>query len=131
MNVWPAVFTPEVLQNLHSEGEIAFRQNYMLIPYKSGEAIIARSSLRFADSYPKDSRIVFGIDPAFSEKTESDSMAITICGHYGVEKYIIASYEMRGKEKNEETFVPFVESLYHKYQCSNIVIESNNGGLII
>lgn len=74
---------------------------------------------------------MFGIDPAFSEKTNTDSMTLTITAHHGVNRYIIASMEFQGTEKDEEKFVATVERLYKIHNCSCINIEANNGGEII
>lgn len=138
--VWPEVFTPEVIEKVKSHGVIAFAQNYLLIPYSTGQKIIPQSAIRYSPTYPRLSRVTIGIDPAFSEKTDTDSMAVSVVAHVniirdgtiiGVHHYIIAVYEFEGQAKNEETFTAFIESLYHKVNCSLILIESNNGGEII
>jgi predicted phage terminase large subunit-like protein len=58
-------------------------------------------------------------------------MALTVAAHVGDQRYIIAVYEFKGSEKNEEKFCKFVEELYHRWKCSIIRIEGNNGGGII
>lgn len=113
------------------DGLSSYQQNYLLIARSDGESIIKRTSIRYAPSYPDGSRIVFGIDPAFSENTQSDSMGLAITAHHGEQRYNIATYEFKGKEKDEEKFVNAVFSLYEKHNCSIINIESNNGGEII
>lgn len=129
-NAWPSIFTEEVIENLKTT-PISFQQNYELIPYKNGQVIIPRSSFKFATAVPQGARTVFAIDPAFSLKTNTDSMALAVVGHIGVQKYIKAVYEFKGAEKNEETFCAFVESLYKQLSASIIRIENNNGGGII
>lgn len=76
-------------------------------------------------------RIIFAVDPAFSEKTNTDSMALAVIGHLGVYRYVLAVYEFKGQEKNEEKFCNFVAELYKQLSCSLIRVESNNGGIII
>lgn len=126
-NQWPEVFTEEVVEKLKSDGLSSYNQNYLLIPRAEGETIIRRTSIKYASSCPDGARIVFGIDPAFSENTMSDSMGLAITGHVGDKKYNIATFEYKGTEKDEERFVNSVAQLYEKYKCSIINIESNNG----
>lgn len=130
-NAWPLIFTNEVVEGLRDEGQVAFQQNYELVPLRDGQSVIPRTSLRFAKQVPAGARIVFGVDPAFSEKTNTDSMALTIAAHIGSQRYIIAVYEFKGPEKNEEKFCTFVENLYKRWNCSIIRIEANNGGQVI
>jgi phage terminase large subunit-like protein len=127
---WPAIFTPEVIENLKTT-PLAFQQNYELIPYKNGQTLIPRTSFKFAPRMPEGCRIVFAIDPAFSEKTNTDAMALAVVGHIGVQRYVAAVYAFEGAEKNEESFCNFVEQLYHSQGCNLIRIENNNGGGII
>lgn len=129
-NAWSVVFTPEVVENLKTT-PIAFQQNYELIPYKNGQTVIPRTSFRFAKAAPAGARIVFGIDPAFSEKTNTDAMGLAVVAHIGEQRYILAVYGFEEGEKNEEKFCTFVEALYHQHGCSLIRIESQNGGQII
>lgn len=107
-NAWPAVFTERVIQNLRLT-PLAFQQNYELIPYKNGQTIIPRSSFKFAKEIPAGCRIIIAIDPAFSLKTNTDSMAVSLVAHIGNQKYIMAVWEFKGAEKNEETFCAFIE----------------------
>ena len=118
---------------MRDEGPIAFQQNYELIPLKNGESIIKRTSLKFAEKVPEVEgvRIIFSIDPAFSEKTNTDPMALAVTAHVGDQRYVMAVFEFKGDEKNEEKFCNFVEQLYKQLKCSLIKIESNNGGGII
>lgn len=132
-NAWAEVFTDDIIKALMDEGPVAFGQNYKLEPRRSGDSIIPRSALKFARNVPSHStaRIVFGIDPAFSEKTNTDSMAVAICAHIGDQRYIMKVIEYKGKEKNEEKFCNSVEQLYRSLNPSIIRIEANNGGEIL
>lgn len=75
MNVWPEVFTEEVVAKLRDlEQEIAFAQNYLLLPYASGQKIIGRQSILHRTVWPDDAQIYIGVDPAFSLKTNTDAL---------------------------------------------------------
>lgn len=133
--VWPEVFTATVIEKLRNDGELAFNQNYLLIPYADGQTIIKRTSIKYAEKAPDGGRVVFGIDPAFSEKTNSDAMGLSIAKHITAEgkkqKYVLDMIEFRWDQKNEERFCEAVFELYKKHNCSSINIEANNGGEII
>lgn len=114
---------------------IAFNQNFNLIPYKKGQRIIKDSDIKYYYNLPKNNKIIFWIDPAFSEKTWTDGMWLTITAHEKFEKetykYVIEMMEFLEEEKDEEKFCNTVVNLYHKYKCSLIYIENNNWGWII
>lgn len=115
--------------------EIWFNQNFNLIAYKKGQKIIRKSHIKYYQSLPKNYKIVFWIDPAFSEKTWTDPMALTITAqekfNWEIYKYIIESMWFEWEDKDEDRFCDTVVQLYHKYKCSIIYIENNNGGLIL
>jgi len=120
-----------VIANLKRDGERSFAQNYLGIPFSGGDTIIKRTSIKHADSMPSGARMVIGIDPAFSEKTGTDGMGVTMTGHVGVNKYIHTMVGLTGNEKDEERFCTYIEDIYKKYHVAMIVVEENNGGLII
>lgn len=117
------------------QGSIAYNQNFNLIAYKKWQRIIKDSDIKYYYNLPKNHKIIFWIDPAFSEKTWSDGMWLTITAHEKFEtvtyKYVIEMMEFLEDEKDEEKFCNTVANLYHKYKCSLIYIENNNGGWII
>lgn len=114
---------------------IWFSQNYNLVSYKKWQRIIKQTDIKYYWILPKNYKITFWIDPSFSEKTVSDPMALTITAQEEYEneiyKYIVEILEFIWEEKDEEKFCNTVAELYHKYGCSMIFIEWNNGGLII
>lgn len=113
--MWSEEFTEDVVKQLEDDGEIAFNQNYMLKPYMSGQKIIKKSQILHASEWPDDSIIYIGIDPAFSLKTNSDSLAVVVTAHAGEERFIIDAFEFEGEDKNEVKVVEFVYNLYHRY----------------
>lgn len=129
--VWPERFTNEVIDKLRSEGERAFGQNYLLIPFTWGDTIIKRTSIKYATTMPQGARMVIGIDPAFSEKTWTDEMGVAMTWHVGVNKYVQTMEGLSGTEKDEERFCAYVEWLYKKWNVAMVVVEENNGGLIL
>lgn len=131
-NAWPEEFTEDIIEKiLEDEGQTSFNQNYKLIPYVDGQTIIPRSLIKKVERYPKEVRVIIGIDPAFSLKTTSDPIAITVTGHHNGNKYVLACYELIGNQKQEKIYRPFIKQLYTTFKVSNVNIESNNGGEII
>lgn len=117
------------------QGTIWFSQNYNLIAYKKWQKIIRDTDIKHYYSLPTNYKVVFGIDPAFSEKTWSDGMWLTVTAQEIYEKetykYVIEMREYTEDEKDEVRFCNSVVDLYHKYKCSMIFIESNNGWEIL
>lgn len=121
--VWPEQFTPVVIEKLRGDGERAFAQNYLGIPFSGGDTIIKRSKILYAKELPTGARVTMGIDPAFSTNTGTDEMGLTLTGHVRElrgEKYCDIKYVMKmlgfsGEEKDELKFVASVRQLYDKY----------------
>lgn len=118
------------------QGSIWFNQNFNLIAYKSGQTIIGKTYIKYWYDRPDKVRTVMGIDPAYSEKTISDPIGITVTHHYtnaeGKKfKYIQDSWKLEWPEKNHENFADFVEEQYKKLWVNIIRIESNNGWWIL
>lgn len=136
-NIWPEVFTREVIEKLLEDGTTAFNANYKGLPMVSGSSIIKRDQIKHIDIVPAGVTVVGGIDPAFSTKTGTDAMTIVITAHLRVpgetytNKYILYQYEAFGDAKNEVSFVKMAEDAYKRFKVSRWRIESNNGGEII
>ena len=123
------------LQTKRRDGAIWYNQNFNLIAYVNGQRIIKWSDIIYYYQLPKVYRVVFWIDPAFSEKTWTDAMWLTITAQekymWEIYKYIIESIAFEENEKDEDKFCNRVVELYHKYKCWLIYIEQNNGWLIL
>lgn len=114
------------------DGEIAFWQNHLLIPYIDWTTIIRKSMIRFIKDYPRRHiKVVMGIDPAFSEKTHADSMAITITAFHEKKRYVIYNEAFDWKDKDVKKFCNFSKNLYKDFNVNQITIEGNNGWEII
>lgn len=129
--VWKDVFTPEVIEQLRIDEGSGFDANYLLIPYVNGQTIIPRSLIKTTQTYPRESKVTIGIDPAFSLKTASDALAIVVTWHHWWNKYILACYELEGNQKQENIYRPFIKQVYKAFNASLIRIEANNGGELI
>lgn len=112
--------------------EISFSQNFLGIPYANGQSIIRRADLRYFD-YKNDKYdyITIGIDPAFSEKTLSDDIGITVTGFQGSFMFVIESFGLSWEQKLEDNVDMVISNLYKLYNVNMINIESNNWGMII
>lgn len=135
-NVRPEVFNDKVVRTLKDDWEISFNQNYLLVPYRWWQSIIQRSQIQTTKTVPAstdDNKVsyVIGIDPAFSLKTNSDSVWIVVTAHRGEDRYIVQVVELEGKEKDEENIKTVVANLYNRYNVSIVNVEGNNWWEII
>lgn len=135
-NIRPEVFTDEVVETIKDDGDISFNQNYLLRPYIGGQNIILRSQIHETDKVPLHTKeepvhYVLGIDPAFSLKTNSDSVGIVVSAHRWEDRYIVQVVELEGQEKDEENIKRVVKNLYNRYNASIVNIETNNWGELI
>ncbi len=117
------------------QGMIAYNQNYNLIPYLDWTSIIKKTLIHYYNNLPKRHQKVIWIDPAFSEKTKTDPIWITITAQEKFEKdyyfYVIESLELKEKEKNNLFFIKTIKNLSTKYDIDLIVIENNNWWAIL
>lgn len=114
-------------------GTISFWQNHLLQPYVDGTTIVKDYMIKRVESMrPRENTYTstLWIDPAFSEKTNTDAIGLTITRkrYIGRDyvKYVIYSCELRWVEKALDTIKKKVRHLYDMYGFDNIVIESNN-----
>lgn len=135
-NVRPEVFTDDVVLTIKDDWEISYNQNYLLIPYKGGQSIIHRSQIKMTDKVPSNTdetkvSYVIGVDPAFSLKTNSDSVGIVVTAHRGEDRYITHVVELEWQEKDEENIKETVRNLYNRYNVNIVNVEGNNWWEII
>ena len=117
-------FTPEKIEKIRSnEWEIAFSQNYLLVPYVGGETIIKREQIHWISEIPKLTAVTIGIDPASSTRNFSDSFAIVVVGHLGMRKIIIETIELKWQDKGTENMLIKLREVYNKYHASCVNIE--------
>ena len=112
------------------QGTIWYNQNFNLIPYKKWQKIISDWYIKYYQNLPKNYKVAIWIDPAFSEKTNSDKIWITVTAQEKFNNinyfYVIQSISLDGAEKNYLNFLSVVRELYNKYKASRIIIEWNN-----
>jgi hypothetical protein len=117
----------DILKKKKNAGQIAFNQNYLLIPYLGGQAIIQRDWIYYAPMPNKFDRIVIGVDPSISKADYADMFGICVAGYVGKKKYILEVEMLDGESKSMQNACNIIESLYNKYICPNKIInfESN------
>lgn len=86
VNVRPEVFTDQVVAKLKEDGNIAFNNNYLLIPSQVGSGVFTRAYFDYfllshfedPDSplKKKDLKCALFIDPAFSSNDDSDDAVV-------------------------------------------------------
>lgn len=81
--LWPSHWSLEKLERKRQEmGDLAFSQEYLNLPLPSENPAIRPDWIQYVDSMPErfDLQCVTAVDPAFSEKTESDYSAVVTIG---------------------------------------------------
>ncbi len=124
--VWEA-FTWEKIEELRKEQwEIAFNQNYLLIPYVDWQIIIWREYIQYYDVLPPKLEYYIGIDPAISEKETSDDFAIVISWYDRKSKnyYVVEAIALRWKQKEPFKATQTIKNLYQKYKPRYVIVES-------
>lgn len=77
------------------------------------------------DEVPTLIRTVVAVDPAVSANVESDNTGIVVAGICEQGKaYVLGDYTFKG---SPETWANKAVNLYHEFECSRIVYESNQG----
>ena len=111
--------------------QISYNQNYLLLPLKEWDKLFKQSYIRMFDEHIDYDYIEVGIDPAFSEKTKSDTFAITITGFKRVEnvvyKYIEETIGLKWEDKNNQNICRTVLNVFINYRPRKIKVEKNNG----
>jgi phage terminase large subunit-like protein len=74
---------------------------------------------------PKDMRVIIGVDPAVTKTENSDEYGITVMGRSGDHGFLLADLS---KRCTPGEMSQIVLKAYKDYQCSLIVVETNNGG---
>jgi hypothetical protein len=115
-NVWPEVFTDDVVSTLRSDGMTAFAQNYMLVPYVNGDAVVRRDQIKWVESVGKVTDVRIGVDPAISEKTLSDEFAITVTLTSDGIQHVCECVALREKEKEIVNALGVIKDAYEDYK---------------
>jgi len=124
--VW-SYFTEKLLKEFkEDQGEIAFNQNYLLIPYVDWQVIIWREYIQYVDILPPKLEYYIWIDPAISEKETSDAFAIVVAWYDRKSKnyYIVESIALNWKQKEPFKATQIIKNLYIKYRPRYLVVET-------
>ena len=117
----------DINQKKKNSWQIAFNQNYLLIPYMWGQAIVQREWIKYW-SLPKDKyKLVIGVDPSISKSDYADMFGIVVCAHIGDKKYVMEVVMLDGENKSLQKACNVIENLYNKYDTESKIInfESN------
>jgi len=118
-------FTEKTLDKIkEDEWTWAFNQNYLLIPYAWWDTIIKREHIQYKDIIPDCKDITIWVDPAISEKTQSDPFAITITWCIWDNYYVYEAIELIWKQKDPFNAVKIIKNLYIKYRANRVVVET-------
>lgn len=129
---WPERFTKtrekgkiDLQEKRKTQGEIAYNQNFLLIGYAGGDSIIKRHYIKYERIADKRDfeRIIIGIDPSYSEKTQSDNFAIVVTGHKGTKRHVLECVKLSGMYKDIPKSIPIIKSLYIKWRATYVNVE--------
>lgn len=116
---------------LRSLWEISFNQNFLWKTYSIWDKLIKQSDIKWYEEDRNFDYIEIGIDPAFSEKTKTDELSITVTWFQKIEwtiyKYVEENISLIWEDKNESNVLKTVLSLYIQYKARIVKWESNNG----
>ena len=125
--LWPDMWSLEELEKRKREiGSSLFNQEFMNIPIQAENAIIKPEHIQYFDydSSWKFDYINVWVDPAISEKTNSDPFAIVVTGEIWLKKYVLEAVELKGKEKDPFRATKTVKRLYDKWGANKATIET-------
>ena len=124
--LWPEMWSLEELEKRKREiGSTLFNQEFMNIPFQAENTIVKQEHINYFEyKWETFDYVNIWVDPAISEKTNSDAFAITISGEIWKKKYIIESLELHWKNKDPFAATRTVRSLYDKYKANKVTIET-------
>lgn len=94
----------------------AFAQNYLLVPYVSGDAVVRRDQIKWVESVGKVTDVTIGVDPAISEKTLSDEFAVTVTLTSDGIRHVCECIALREKEKEIVNALGVIKDAYDAYK---------------
>jgi len=109
----------DVNQKKKNSWQIAFNQNYLLIPYMGGQAIIQREWIHYKPMPERIRKIVIGVDPSISKSDYADMFGIVVAAFDWEKKYILEVEMLDGESKSLQNACNIIESLYNKYNASS------------
>ena len=124
--LWEDMWSLEELEKRKREiWSTLFNQEFMNIPFQSENTLIKQEHIRYFEySGETFDYINIWVDPAISEKTNSDPFAITVTGEIWKKKYILESVQLKWKDKDPFRATKTVRSLYDKWRANKISIET-------
>lgn len=125
---WSSRYTlDDVMKKRKDSWQIAFNQNYLLIPYLWGQAIIQREWIRYVAKPSSFDKVVIGVDPSISKRDYADMFGIVVSAHIGSKKYVLEVATLDGESKSLQNACNIIQWIYEKYECKNKIVnfESN------
>ena len=119
----PARYTLEqILYKKETQWDIAFAQNFLLIPYLWWQAIIKKAWIRCSEWLDEYDRVMIGVDPSISQKTHSDPYAIVMTGKKWDDWYVLRAIELVWEAK--ENADQIIKQLYFDFNCQIVNVET-------
>lgn len=106
---------------------ISFWQNYLLIPYIQGQHIIKRHMIQYdvnCMNYTDFKKVQIWVDPASSEKEQSDLFAMTVAWFKNDRWYVLESVGLKWAEKDLKNAMEVMRALYDKRNATRVIVET-------
>lgn len=121
----PERYTDEQIEKKKKQAwDIAFNQNYMLIPYSWWDSVVKRSMIQYHDKVDWFEKVIISIDPAISTKEQSDLFAICVTWIIWDDFYVLDCIWLQAEQKEIWNAISIIRNLYNKYNANYVIVES-------
>lgn len=125
--LWEDMWNLEELEKRKKEiWSTLFNQEFMNIPLQFENSIIKQEYIKYYDhkDWQQYDYINIWVDPAISEKENSDRFAIVVTWEIWKKKYVIDCIELKWKDKDVFKATKTVKSYYDKYSANLVTVET-------
>lgn len=124
--LWPERFDKERLEETQRTiGSTMWKSLYQQKPPEEIAGALWNENIIKHDEAPDLERIVVAIDPATSNKGESDETGIIVAGRKGEEAYVLDDLSLQA---SPNSWASKAIKAYHTHNADRIVAETNQGG---
>ena len=121
----------EYLESNYARGSIMYEQEIMgKVMREYPDAMWRYDYILRADTYPKDLKIVVGVDPAVSAEESSNETGIVVCGYDEKKENGYVLNDSSGIYTPEQ-WAKIAVGLYADYHAYAMIAEKNNGGDLV
>lgn len=124
--LWPELWSIQELEKRRAEiWTVLFNQEFMNIPIQSEDLIIKEEHIQFFDyAWELFDMVYIWVDPAISEKTNSDDFGIVVTWYKWDKRFILEARKLQWKDKDPYSATRTVKYFYNKYRADRVIIET-------